>query len=395
MLRWNRKLLLLLPIALLQIAIATSYGDDNETVARDDSSLWAKHTVYTGQGCMTAIAGDFTGDGLPDIICNAGNATRLLVAPDWREIVLDLADDHNFIHSEAFDVDGDGDLDYIAARYNPGLVVWLEQPEQPLIEKWPLRLISDQIHGVHGLLKGDVDRDGKLDLLATSAQPKPPFADSLVWLQIPPGLKTAASWRHHVFAQGDAPGLSHYLGFGDVNGDGRPDAASGAKGGPQDPSGKGEWFAWWETPADASQVWKKHMLSDTQPGATNIHPVDVNNDGKVDFIASRGHGNGVVWFEAPNWVEHAIHPTIKEPHCLVVADLDADGDMDAATCAYGDKVAAWFENDGQGQFATHMIGYDQESYDIRALDMDLDGDLDLLVAGRGSNNVVWYANPLR
>ena len=84
---------------------------------------------------------------------------------------------------------------------------------------------------------------------------------------------------------------------------------------------------------------------------------------------------------------------IKEPHCLAAIDMDGDGDIDAATCAYGDKVAAWYENDGKGVFQKHKVGDNQEAYDIRVVDMDVDGDLDLLIAGRGSNNVVWYENP--
>lgn len=354
---------------------------------------WKKHVVYEGQQCMTAIAGDFTSDGQIDIICNAGKATRLFVGPNWEEVILDQSDEHNFIHSEAFDVDGDGDLDFIGARYNPGLIVWFEQPTTPTQEKWNVRLISDQVHGIHGLLRGDVDQDGQLDLLATSAQPKPPYPESLAWFKIPESVKDASSWKLSIFANRDAPGLTHYLGFGDVNGDGRPDAATGAKGGPADPTGLGEWFAWWEAPTDPTRPWKKHMLSAEQPGATNIHPADVNGDGKVDFVASRGHGRGVVWFEAPTWTEHAIHADIQEPHCLVVTDMDGDGDLDAATCAFGSKMAAWFENDGQGHFQTHVVGRNQEAYDIRAVDLDADGDLDLLVAGRGSKNVVWYEHP--
>jgi hypothetical protein len=103
----------------------------------------------------------------------------------------------------------------------------------------------------------------------------------------------------------------------------------------------------------------------------------------------------VIWFEAPHWKVHEIHPEIREPHALTVADLDGDGDMDAATCAFGSKMAAWYENDGAGRFRIHVLDRDQESYDIRAVDLDGDGDLDLLVAGRLSQNVVWYENPLR
>ena len=350
---------------------------------------WRKTVVSSGASCATAGGGDFTGDGKVDVIANVGGRTVLFVAPSWREIELDR--DLGFIHSEVMDVDNDGDLDFLGARYSPGLIVWYEQPDQPLEQRWAKHVVDDRVNGIHGLLVGDVDGDGKSDLLANSAQPTEPFANSLVWYGRP--RKTSQPWNRHVFARRDAPGLSHYLGLGDVDGDGRADAASGAKGGPQDKSKMGNWFAWWRAPKDPSQAWKKEVISADEPGATNIHPADVNGDGKTDFIASRGHGQGVIWFEAPDWKRHDIHPTLAGPHCLVVLDLDGDGDVDAATCAKDDKVAAWFENDGRGQFKTHVVGREQAAYDIRALDMDNDSDLDLLIAGQASKNVVWYANP--
>jgi hypothetical protein len=369
-------------IAVLALA-ATARADD----------LWKKHVVHEGEYTFTAVGGDFSGDGLPDVISNSGGKTRLFVAPQWKEVVLDAAPQRGCIHSETFDVDGDGDLDWIGSGYSPGPIFWLEQPAKPLEDKWPLRIVDDQVNGIHGLLKGDVDRDGKADLIANSALPDGKFPSSAVWLRVPADAHSEKHWDRFVFADKDAPGLSHYFGFGDVNGDGRPDISLGAKGGPQAAANSGEWFAWWEQPADGKGAWKKHVISDKQPGATNIQPADVNGDGKVDFIATRGHDRGVLWFEAPSWKEHIIHPTLKEPHSLVVIDMDQDGDMDAATCAYGDRVATWFENNGRGEFTNHIVAQEQAAYDIRALDMDRDGDLDLLIAGQQSLNVAWYENP--
>ena len=126
-----------------------------------DEPVWKKHVVWQGSRVNTAVGGDFTGDGLPDVVFNGGGATRLMIAPDWREVVIDDVKERNAIHAEVFDVDRDGDLDFIGARYQPGLVFWLETPADPKAGPWKARVVDEQINGIHGLLKGDVDRDGR------------------------------------------------------------------------------------------------------------------------------------------------------------------------------------------------------------------------------------------
>lgn len=355
---------------------------------------WTKHLVHEGAHTNAVVAADYTGDGKIDIISNSEGKTRLFVAPDWEETIIDASPGHNCIHAETFDVDGDGDPDFIGARYQPGLIFWLENPGNSAAEgPWKARVVSQALNGIHGLLKGDVNGDGRPDLLANSAQPvDTEHPVSMAWLEVPEAPRSTESWPLHIFAKGDAPGLTHYLGLGDVNGDGRPDAATGAKG---KPSLDGNYFAWWEAPADPTSAWKKHLIAEDQEGATNIHPADVNGDGQTDFIASLGHGLGVVWFESPDWKRHLIHETLQFPHALIVLDFDGDGDQDAATCAFGSKEAYWFENDGKGGFTNHRVATDQAAYDIRAADLDQDGDLDLLIAGQQSKNVAWYENPAR
>ena len=119
-------------------------------------------------------------------------------------------------------------------------------------------------------------------------------------------------------------------------------------------------------------------------------------DGVPVTLLDVGHGQGVLWFKGPKFVQIEIDPKILFPHSLDLADLDNDGDIDAVTCSKDPvDVAAWYENNGKGRFTRRVIAAKQGSYDTRAIDMDGDGDKDILIAGHTSNNVVWFENPLK
>ena len=370
------------------IALLTFTGHAEEAWA------WKKHLITESGRTSTAVAADFDGDGDMDVISGYPGTVSLFLAPEWEELVLHRFSNPkgNLIHSEVIDVDGDGDLDWAGAQAKES-PFWLENPSDGS-GAWAARIIDHDIQGIHCLLKADIDNDGQPDLIINNFLPEGPLADSVAWFRIPKNPTMADHWERYVFADGTARGGSHYFGFGDLDGDGWGEIAIGAKGAPFE---DGNWFAYWKNPGASGvrKAWEKVVIAKNQLAATNILPGDLNGDGMMDFLASRGHSQGVIWFEGPKWKLHEIDRTIKSPHSLVLADLDGDGDLDGATCGFESQRVAWYENDGDGRFAVHVIDEDQESYDLRAVDMDYDGDLDLLNAGRATANVVWYENCLQ
>jgi hypothetical protein len=359
---------------------------------------WKKHVIMEQGHCNTAVALDVNGDKALDVIASFNGRVSLFIAPDWKkEIILHrfLGGGGGCIHSSVFDADGDGDQDWVGTLANDH-PFWLENPGSgdALKGAWTPRMIDTEITGIHCIATSDIDNDGKDDLIINNFEPKKGLYDSIAWFSRPKNPLRAKNWNRHIFADGDARGGSHYMGAGDIDGDGWKEIAVGAKG---RPFADGNWFAFWTNPGKAGVKgkWKKTILAENQLAATNILPGDINGDGKVDWLASRGHSAGVLWFESPSWKIHTIDPDIKQPHSLTVADHDQDGDLDAASCGYESEWVRWYENDGRGRFKTHTLDNAQQSYDLRTVDMDGDGDLDLLNAGRGSKNVVWYENTLK
>ena len=94
----------------------------------------------------------------------------------------------------------------------------------------------------------------------------------------------------------------------------------------------------------------------------SLLPVDMNNDGDIDFLAARwSSGNAVVWYEN-NGSESFTMNTISGIHNYVAhaepIDLDQDGDMDVLIgtgSATYDHVLTWARNDGSQNFTIITI----------------------------------------
>jgi hypothetical protein len=126
---------------------------------------------------------------------------------------------------------------------------------------------------------------------------------------------------------------------------------------------------------------------------------DVDADGDLDVLSSGELDDDIVWNENTAgtgllWTPHTITTITDNAQAVTSADLDGDGDPDAASLGLHGPVA-WHENaaaDGSVWETRVVTGSAAGAYSLRPADLDGDGDPDLLAALRFANEVRWYEN---
>lgn len=327
--------------------------------------------AFRSEGLAVA---DFNGDGRLDVAAGA----VYYAAPDWKRVPMfeEPVAFNRYGYSDAFlcyadDVDGDGATDLINVGFPGRQTHWLKNPSaagQP----WSKHLAIERT-GNESPTYLDVDGDGRRELV---------FLDGGRCALASPAADPAQPWTiHHIASPGD-PAPGHGLGVGDVNGDGRLDVlipngwwegpsgktsrpwkfhAAEFPGGAQlcveDFDGDGDadvlgssahayGIAWAE---QTPQGWTTHLIDDVDSQTHALHMADINGDGLVDFVtgkrfwAHNGHDPGsfqpavLCWYEqtrrggAVEWVKHTIDMESGVGLHFQIIDLGGDGLLDIVT----------------------------------------------------------------
>lgn len=301
-----------------------------------ENPTWSKHQFRELSfennyiDAFSDLAIDVDGDGEVDIVSatyfdkklswyrNPGKSGGL-----WKETIIDTAGSCEFAF--LVDLNNDGKAEEILVQYGGTVgTIWYGLYHGKFIKH-----IASPIGYGHGIGAGDVNGDGRTDILTPQG-----------WLEAPIDPHKENWILHRVFpAEVKTVSFMHVL---DINGDGRADILTG--------NAHNYGFYWLEQKLDGT--FEQHMIDDSWSQPHAITMTDLNKDGVPDFLTGKrymAHNGkdpgereplGVYWFEfiklasgKIQWTKHVIDYSSRAGGGMQVAvgDFDGDGCLDFVT----------------------------------------------------------------
>jgi hypothetical protein len=354
--------------------------------------------AYGSEGDV-AIQTDWSGGpGVPGPVTDWGDTFDSATSINWNDTPGSLGlvrEPITHIVAEGFDkpfsvyaadVDGDSDIDVLAAATsdiaNEGVIYWWENLDGSGTS-WGEHIVKSGFAGAASVYAADLNGDDAMDIIGAAAADR-----DVIWWEN--ADSTGTSWTEHPINLEYWGAASVYA--ADVDGDDDMDVL-----------GAGEVncdVTWWENVDGLGTTWEEHIVDEEFTGADSVFAADVDGDTDIDILAAARLANDITWWEntdgaGDSWTEHTIAGDFEEAYDVKAADVDGDNDTDVIGAGLYEDDITWWENvDGSGAtWEAHTIDNTFEyASSVYAVDVDGDADIDVLSASGSDNEITWWEN---
>lgn len=333
--------------------------------------------------------GDVDGDGYMDVVAgtmdeattrlfrNTGSMTNPF--PFANYYVSDVTSDAVITMGvELGDLDGDGDLDLVAANHSAPSRVYLNRSGDNFFYRASQSVLAD--NDTSQIVIHDFDRDGDNDLVSVN------FNNALNRYLVNDGTATPFTDEMNGFSFSTGPRSSEAGVAGDFDRDGWPDLVLVN-------SGDVNRLFLNNRTASPFQSVVAQGIGTEEDLSFSVAAGDVNRDGFLDIVVGNIGAPNRLYLNSGTSTPFAsainVSDDILDSNAVELADFDGDGDLDLLAAGSSPAMTTLYLNNGStsdpfGGVAGIALMNLSLARDFAVGDVDRDGDLDFVAANSGS-----------